>query len=462
MEHDSLGERHVPENAYYGIQSLRAHDNFQLSGIPLHHFPNLIVALATVKKACATTNEVLGLLESPLRAAICDACDEIIDGKLHHEFKVDMLQGGAGTSTNMNANEVIANRALELMGHQKGDYKKLHPNNHVNLSQSTNDVYPTTIRLAVLLSYPPLLSALTDICATLDTKAKEFARVIKLGRTQLQDAVPMTLGQEFNACKTTLTEDIRRLEEVAALFKEINLGATAIGTGINSHPSYAATVVETLSSISDIDFVLSPDLIEATSDTGVFVTLSSTLRRVAIKVSKFCNDLRLLASGPKGGLNEINLPKVQPGSSIMPGKVNPVIPEAVNQVAYHVIGNDLSVTMSAEAGQLQLNAMEPLIAFSLLDSMQLMTRALVMLNQRCLSGITANIDNCLETLTASHALVTALSPYLGYEMTSDIAREAHEKKIPIRELVLKKKLMCSEQLDDILNPWNNIRPRQII
>ncbi|TQV70170.1 aspartate ammonia-lyase [Exilibacterium tricleocarpae] len=458
LEHDSLGSKTVDADAYYGIQTLRARDNFQLTGVPLHHYPRLVVALAMVKKACCQANGELGGLGPDLVNAISAACDDIIDGQLHDQFLVDMVQGGAGTSTNMNANEVIANRALELLGHERGSYDKLHPNNHVNLSQSTNDVYPTAIKLAIQLSCPELISALERISETLAVKAEEFSGVLKLGRTQLQDAVPMTLGQEFNACRTTLQEDISRLHEVAVLGREINLGATAIGTGINTDSRYADLAVAKLSAIAGMPFTLAPDLIEATSDTGAFVMLSGVLRRIAIKLSKFCNDLRLLSSGPRGGFGEINLPPVQPGSSIMPGKVNPVIPEAVNQVAYRVMGNDLSVSMAAEAGQLQLNAMEPLIVYSLLDSIQLMTRAIDMLEERCIRGISANTDHCLAVMNNSMALITALSPHLGYELTSKLAKQALETEASVRDLILENGIMSAEALDDILKPEKMLQP----
>ena len=373
LEHDLLGDRSVPASAYYGIQTLRARENFHITGIPLGHFPNFIKALAMVKKAAARANLKLGYLDPKITGAIGQACDEIIAGNLNTQFVVDMIQGGAGTSTNMNANEVIANRALEILGHAKGEYEYVHPNNHVNLSQSTNDVYPTAIRLAILLSYEELTRAMDGLCYELKQKAVEFSAVIKMGRTQLQDAVPMTLGQEFDAFYATVREDIDRIRDLVKLFREINIGATAIGTGINSDPDYASLAMVELSKISGQDLILATNLVEATSDTGAFVTFSGVLKRVAVKISKICNDLRLLSSGPRAGFNEINLPPMQPGSSIMPGKVNPVIPEVVNQVAFQVIGNDLTVTMAAEAGQLQLNVMEPVIACNILQSMRMMT-----------------------------------------------------------------------------------------
>ncbi len=461
VEHDLLGDLAVPADAYYGVQTARALDNFRITDIPLSHFPNFIRALAMVKKAAARANRKLGLLPEPLEQAIAAACDEIIAGRWHGEFVVDMIQGGAGTSTNMNANEVIANRALELLGHAKGDYARLHPNNHVNLSQSTNDVYPTAVRLGILLSYGELTQAMDALCTALLAKGAEFAHVIKMGRTQLQDAVPMTLGQEFVAFSITVAEDVERLHELVRLFREINLGATAIGTGINTDPDYAKLVVDELSEVSGQKLVLAADLVEATFDTGAFVTFSSVLKRIAVKISKICNDLRLLSSGPRTGLGEINLPPMQPGSSIMPGKVNPVIPEVVNQVAYQVIGNDLTVTFAAEAGQLQLNAFEPVITFNILQSMRIMTRAMEVLTERCIVGITANEAHCRAQVTNSIGIITALNPYIGYHNATRIARTALETGRGVTELVLEEGLLTGAELDDILAPENMTRPRRI-
>ncbi|TCO81127.1 aspartate ammonia-lyase [Plasticicumulans lactativorans] len=461
VEYDLLGERQIPNSAYYGVQTLRAQENFRITDITLAHFPNFIRALAMVKKAAAIANQKLGQLSPELSAAICVACDEIIAGRLHDEFVVDMIQGGAGTSTNMNANEVIANRGLELLGHRKGEYQYLHPNNHVNLSQSTNDVYPTAIRLGLLLSYNDLVQAMETLCGDLRCKAGEFGGVIKMGRTQLQDAVPMTLGQEFGAFATTVGEDIDRIREMVKLFREINMGATAIGTGINTDPDYAPLVVAELSQIAGVPLVLADNLVEATSDTGAFVMFSGTLKRVAVKISKICNDLRLLASGPRAGFGEINLPPMQPGSSIMPGKVNPVIPEVVNQVAYQVIGNDLVVTFAAEAGQLQLNVMEPVIAFNILQSMRMMTRAMDVLAERCVRGITANEARCRELVENSIGIITALNPYIGYENSTRIAKQALETGRRVADLVLEQGLLSPEQLADILKPEHMTQPRRV-
>jgi aspartate ammonia-lyase len=461
VEHDLLGDLAVPADAYYGVQTARALDNFQITGTPLSHFPNFVHALAMVKKAAARANRKLGLLPERLEDAISAACDEVIAGRWHDQFVVDMIQGGAGTSTNMNANEVIANRALELMGYEKGQYEHLHPNNHVNLSQSTNDVYPTAIRLSLLLSYSDLTGAMENLCAALRAKSIEFAHIIKMGRTQLQDAVPMTLGQEFRAFATTISEDIERTHELVRLLREVNLGATAIGTGINTDPRYAALVVSELSEISGEALVLAADLIEATSDTGAFVTFSGVLKRIAVKVSKICNDLRLLSSGPRAGLGEINLPPVQPGSSIMPGKVNPVIPEVVNQVAYQVIGNDLTVTFAAEAGQLQLNAFEPVITLNILQSMRIMTRAMTALAERCIKGITANEDHCRKVVTHGIGLVTALNPVIGYQNATRIAQKAQATGCGVADLVLEEGLLSRAELNDILRPENMTQPRRI-
>ena len=459
LEHDLLGEREVPADVYYGIQTLRALENYDITGISLSHFPNFIKALAMVKKACAKANQKLGDIDPDIGAAICKASDEIITGNLHSQFVVDMIQGGAGTSTNMNTNEVIANRALEIHGHSRGQYEVIHPNNHVNKSQSTNDVYPTAIRLAVLLSYKELTDALTDLAYELKQKSVEFSDVIKMGRTQLQDAVPMTLGQEFEAFRVTVKEDIQRVNVVVQLFREVNLGATAIGTGITAKPEYSSLAIEELTRIAGFELVPAENLVEATSDMGAFIMFSSVLKRISIKISKICNDLRLLSSGPRAGLNEINLPPMAPGSSIMPGKVNPVIPEVVNQVAYHVIGNDLAVTIAAEAGQLQLNVMEPVIAFNCFQSLNMLTQAIRTLTNRCIKGITANRERCREFVENSIGIVTALNPYIGYENSTRIAKRALETNRSVMELVLEEGLLNQAQLEDILSPQAMTRPR---
>jgi aspartate ammonia-lyase len=459
LEHDLLGERQVPADAYYGIQTLRGVENYDITGIPLAHYPQFIRALAMVKKAAAKANHKLGDLPKDIADAIGVACDEIIAGNLHNQFVVDMIQGGAGTSTNMNANEVIANRALEILGHSRGEYEVIHPNSHVNLSQSTNDVYPTAIRLAILLSYEPLTQAISELAYELKQKSVEFSDVIKMGRTQLQDAVPMTLGQEFDAFRMTVKEDIQRIRNAVDLFKEINLGATAIGTGITAKPEYSSLAIEELVRISGVELVPAANLVEATSDMGAFVLFSGVLKRVAVKISKLCNDLRLLSSGPRTGFNEINLPPMAPGSSIMPGKVNPVIPEVVNQVAFQVIGNDLTVTMGAEAGQLQLNVMEPVIAFNIFQSLKMLTQAINTLTRRCIQGITANRERCRQLVEHSIGLVTALNPYIGYENSTRIAKKALETNRSVAELVLEERLLSREQLEDILKPERMTSPR---
>jgi aspartate ammonia-lyase len=458
-EHDLLGEREVPSEFYYGIQTLRATENFPITGISIAQFPDLLVALAQVKLAAARANQDLGLLPAEIAAAIGEACREIIDGRMHTHFVVDMIQGGAGTSTNMNANEVIANRALEILGRERGDYDSCHPNNHVNLSQSTNDVYPTALRLAFIYSSQKLIEVLIKLVEAFRAKGREFAPVIKMGRTQLQDAVPMTLGQEFEAFAATLEEEIDRLDQNSALFQEIHLGGTAIGTGICAAPDYGRLAVAHLREISGIPVRLAPNLVEATQDTGAFIMFSSAVKRLAVKLSKISNDLRLLSSGPRAGLNEINLPKMQPGSSIMPGKVNPVIPEVVNQIAFKVIGNDLTVTLGAEAGQLQLNVFEPVIAQSIFESIEMLKNGMETLRVRCVVGITANEAHCRELVERSIGLVTALVPELGYEACSALARDAMATGRSVYALVVEKGLLTKDRIDDLLKPENMLHPR---
>jgi aspartate ammonia-lyase len=452
VEHDLLGDRAVPADAYYGIHTLRALENFPITGTAISIYPDLVSALACVKQAAAIANSELGLLDEKRAVAIRLACEEVREGKLFEEFVVDVIQGGAGTSSNMNANEVICNRALEILGHRRGEYQHLHPLDHVNLSQSTNDVYPTAVKLALQLGIRRLLQEMAALRMAFSQKAVEFEKILKVGRTQLQDAVPMTLGQEFSTYAVMLGEDELRLAEAAGLVREINLGATAIGTGINAHPDYAALVTRRLSEIAGIDFVVSPNLIEATQDAGSFVQLSGVLKRIAVKLSKTCNDLRLLSSGPRAGIGEIALPPVQAGSSIMPGKVNPVIPEVVNQIAFEVIGNDITVTMAAEAGQLQLNAFEPIIAHSLFKSLQHLAAGCRTLAERCVKGIRANPERARRLLDESTALVTALTPILGYARSADIAHDALATNRRVYDLVLEKGWMSRSQLDDILRP----------
>jgi len=461
LEHDFLGEREIPNDCYYGVQTLRALENFPITGIPISQAPELIWALAQVKKAAAISNMELGVLPSEICKAITKACDEIIAGKLHDQFPVDVIQGGAGTSTNMNANEVIANRAIELLGHEKGEYQYCHPNNHVNCSQSTNDAYPTAFRIALHQKLYSLIEALTYLQKSFATKSVEFSDVLKMGRTQLQDAVPMSLGQEFAAYATTIGEDIERVREAQKLVLEINMGATAIGTGINAPPDYTRIVTDHLRTLTGIPVVTSANLIEATWDTGAYVQISAVLKRVAVKVCKICNDLRLLSSGPRCGLNEINLPPLQPGSSIMPGKVNPVIPEVVNQIAYFVIGADLTVTLAAENGQLELNVMEPVIANSLFRSISMLVNGFKVLSDKCVDGITANKEHCRQMVLNSIGIVTALNPIIGYENSAAVAREALATNRSVYDIVLEKKLMDKTLLDEVLSTENLLHPKFI-
>jgi aspartate ammonia-lyase len=457
-EHDLLGERDVPAQAYYGIHTLRALENFDVTGTSIAIYPDLIVALACVKEAAALANHALGLLPEERTRAIVRACEEIREGELLSEFVVDVMQGGAGTSTNMNANEVIANRGLELMGRSKGEYRHLHPVEDVNMSQSTNDVYPTAVKLALQLGIRRLVEAMAELRRAFEGKALEFSDMVKIGRTQLQDAVPMTLGQEFSAFAVTLGEDEERLKEASRLIAEINLGATAIGTGITAHPDYAALVRDHLSDITGIELITAPNLIEATSDAGAFVQLSGVLKRVAVKLSKTCNDLRLLSSGPRAGFGEISLPPVQAGSSIMPGKVNPVIPELVNQIAFEAIGNDITVSFAAEGGQLQLNAFEPVIAHSLFKTLKHLRNGCLALAERCVKGITANRARLRLTVENSIGILTALNPFIGYSRSTELAQEALATGKSVYELVLEKGLLTREQLDEYLGPENLTHP----
>ncbi len=460
-EHDLLGERQVPAEAYYGIHTLRALENFPISGTAIHTYPGLVQALACVKQACALANFELGLLTEAQKDAIVRACEEIRAGQLHKHFCVDVIQGGAGTSTNMNANEVIANRALEHLGLERGNYHEMHPLEHVNMSQSTNDVYPTAVKLALRFEIDRLWEAMGVLRGSFDEKALEFADVLKMGRTQLQDAVPMTLGQEFSTYVVMLDEDRQRLREASLLIQEINLGATAIGTGINAPPEYAALACKYLNEVTGIPFVTADNLVEATQDAGAFVQLSGVLKRIAVKLSKVCNDLRLLSSGPRAGLGEINLPAVQAGSSIMPGKVNPVIPEVVNQIAFEVIGNDITVSFAAEAGQLQLNAFEPIIAHNLLNSLIYLRQGCLTLSERCVKGITANRERLMDIVEHSIGIVTALNPYIGYENATAVAKEAHATGKGVAEIVLARGLLTREQISEILRPETLTQPRKL-
>jgi aspartate ammonia-lyase len=460
LEHDLLGNYQVPIDAYWGVHTARAVDNFPISGVPIGHYRSLIQALAIVKQAAAKANFALGELEPTIAEAISKACEEVAEGNFDIEFVVDAIQGGAGTSTNMNANEVIANRAIEHLGGSKGEYSIVHPLNHVNMSQSTNDVYPTALKLALIIEIGELLKAMTHLQDAYQAKADEFRDVIKMGRTQLQDAVPMTLGQEFATFSRMTMEDIQRLKEVLPLLREINLGGTAIGTGLNTPPGYSEKVCAILSEISGFEFVVAEDMVEATQDAGVFVMVSGVLKRIAVKLSKTSNDLRLLSSGPRAGLDEINLPPRQAGSSIMPGKVNPVIPEVVNQIAFAVIGYDVTVTMAAEAGQLQLNAFEPIMCRALMMSITQLRQGCYVLADACVSGITANVEKLRLSVEQSIGLVTAISPVLGYENATIVAQKALADGTSVREVVLELGLMTEAQFDELLGNIDVlVRPR---
>lgn len=458
-EHDLLGDKDVPHDAYYGIQTLRGIENFHITGVPISHYPNLINALAYVKMAAARANTEIGLMSEEIGEAIVQAGNDVVQGKLHNHFVLDMIQGGAGTSTNMNVNEVLANRANEILGHKRGEYIPVHPNNHVNMSQSTNDAYPSSLKIAMALSNMTLVLELEELVESFLEKAKDFAHILKMGRTQLQDAVPMTLGQEFEAYAVALADEIRNLNENAKLLLKLNMGGTAIGTGLNAAPEFGSLSVRYLREMTGLEVTLAKNLIESTQSTSAFVMYSAALKQLAVKLSKISNDLRLLSSGPRAGINEINLPKMQPGSSIMPGKVNPVIPEVMNQVAFKVIGDDLTVTLAAEAGQLELNVMEPVIADCIFESIEMLKNGISTFKHRCVDGITANEDVCKKYVETSIGLVTALNPVLGYETSTQLAKEALETNKGIYELVLEKELMSQEELDEALDPKNMIKPQ---
>jgi aspartate ammonia-lyase len=452
IEHDLLGDLEIPADAYYGVQTARALENFQISGVELRLYPNFIKGLAMVKQAAARANHDVGELPDDVFNAIDRACQELIDGKLHDHFRLDVFQGGAGTSTNMNANEVIANRAIELMGHKKGEYKYVDSHDHVNRSQSTNDSYPTAMHIGMALGNQELIAAFNQLIEAFRRKAQEFSNIVKMGRTQLQDAVPMTLGQEFKAFAKTLQDEVNALQRVQNVLCEISMGGTAIGTGLNAPEGYAEKCTEHLGKITGMPINLAEDLVEATQDTQAFVLYSSALKSLAIKLAKVGNDLRLLSSGPRCGLFEINLPATQPGSSIMPGKVNPVIPEVTNMVAYRVIGNDLVVTMSAEAGQLQLNAFEPIIAAVIFEGQKILINGAHTLREHCVEGITANTDVLKHYFEHSIGTVTALNPVIGYDKATELAAEALESGEGILELVREKHILTDEQIREIFDP----------
>ena len=460
IEKDFLGEKQLPDDAYYGIQTLRGKENFHITGMPVSREPYFVKAFGYVKKAAALANRDLGVLDRKVADAIAAACDRLIAGEMGEQFVTDFIQGGAGTSTNMNANEVIANLALERLGHRKGEYQFVNPNDHVNFGQSTNDVYPTALRLGLIMRLEAYMEALRRLQEAFFGKGREFDRVLKMGRTHLQDAVPMALGAEFHGWGTTIGEEVQRIGDVAKLLHEINLGATAIGTSVTAAPGYPEMATRHLSEITGRPFVLASDLVEATSDTGAYVLLSGALKRTSVKLTKICNDIRLLASGPRCGLNEINLPQLQPGSSIMPGKVNPVIPEVVNQAGFLVIGLDLTVTLAASAGQLQLNVMEPVITFALFSSITTMERAVDSLRVNCIEGITANDERTRDMVLNSLGIVTLLKPSLGYRLCAEIAREGYETGKSLHQIVVtERKLLTQERWDEVFAFENLINPR---
>lgn len=452
VESDLLGELQVPADAYYGVQTQRAVNNYRISTMKMCDYPDYVIAAAYVKLAAVETNRQLGEINDEICDAMAQACREIIDGKFHEDFVTDMVQGGAGTSVNMNANEVIANRACEILGHKKGEHKYCAPNDHANCGQSTNDAYPTAIRLALIRMNKSLVESLTKLVASFRAKGEEFKSVIKMGRTQLQDAVPMTAGQEFNAFANTLEGEIKNLNAAAALLHEINMGGTAIGTGLNAAPGFPEICAKKLTELTGMEFKAASDLVAATPDTGDYVSYSQAMKHLAVKLSKICNDLRLMASGPRCGLHEINLPPMAPGSSIMPGKVNPVIPEVTNQTCFKVMGNDTTIMMAAEAGQLQLNVMEPIIMQCLTEDITWMTNAMNTLREKCVDGITVNAEHTSEMVKHSIGIVTALNPYIGYKNSTKIAKEALETGGSVYDLVLAKGVLAKEQLDKILSP----------
>ena len=455
-EKDSLGTKNVPENVYYGVQTLRAAENFHITGLTMH--PEIINMLAFIKKAAAITNCEVGLLDKTIANAIVTACNEILEGKFHEHFIVDPIQGGAGTSLNMNANEVIANRAIELLDGQKGDYSVVHPNDHVNYGQSTNDVIPTAGKMTALRLLKNLKKELYRLYDALVEKSKEFDHVIKMGRTQMQDAVPIRLGQEFHAYSVAIRRDINRIDKAMDEMRSLNMGGTAVGTGLNADETYLKRIVPNLSEVSGMDFVQAFDLIDATQNVDSFVSVSGSVKACAVTLSKIANDLRLMSSGPRAGFAEINLPAKQNGSSIMPGKVNPVIPEVVNQVAFNIIGNDVTITMAAEAGQLELNAFEPIIFYCLFQSIDTLGYAVRTFVDNCVSGITANETRCRYLVENSVGIITAICPHVGYQAAADIAKKALKTGEPVRELILKEGLLTEDNLNQILNPVNMTEP----
>ena len=456
IESDSIGTKDVPENVYYGVQSLRAAENFRITGLTMH--PEIINSLAYIKKACAITNCEVGILDKKIASAIVQACDEIIEGKFHDAFIVDPIQGGAGTSLNMNANEVIANRAIEILGGEKGDYEIVNPNDHVNCAQSTNDVIPTAGKMTSLRLLQNLKKELLRLHETLVAKADEFDHVIKMGRTQMQDAVPIRLGQEFRAYSVAIMRDIRRMDKAVEEMQVVNMGGTAVGTGINADETYLKRIVPNLSQVSNMEFVQAFDLIDSTQNLDSFVAVSGAVKACAVTLSKIANDLRLMSSGPRAGFGEINLPAKQNGSSIMPGKVNPVIPEVVNQVAFNIIGNDVTITMAAEAGQLELNAFELIIFYCMFQSIDTLAYAVQTFIDNCVSGITANENRCRQLVENSIGIVTAICPHVGYQKSAEIAKEALATGESVRTIILRDGLLTAEELDSILDPVHMTEP----
>ena len=456
VEKDSIGAKDIPEDVYYGVQTLRAAENFHITGLTMH--PEIINSLAYIKKAAAITNYEVGLLPKSITDAIVKACDEILSGKLREDFIVDPIQGGAGTSLNMNANEVIANRAIEILGGKKGDYSIVNPNDHVNCGQSTNDVIPTAGKMTSLRLLHRLKAELLRLHKALCGKAEEFDHVLKMGRTQMQDAVPIRLGQEFKAYSVAVMRDIHRMDIAMDEMRKLNMGGTAVGTGINADERYLRRIVPNLNEISDMDFVQAYDLIDATQNLDPFVAVSGAIKACAVTLSKIANDLRLMSSGPRAGFGEINLPAKQNGSSIMPGKVNPVIPEVVNQVAFYVIGNDMTITMAAEGGQLELNAFEPIIFYCMFQSIDTLAFAVRTFVDNCVSGITANEDRCRYLVENSVGIITALSPYVGYQKAADIAKKAIQTGASVRKLILDEKIMSEDELNEVLDPENMTEP----
>ena len=456
VEKDSIGVKDIPEEVYYGVQTLRAAENFHITGLNMH--PEIINSLAYIKKASAITNCEVGILEKKKAQAIVQACDEIIEGKFHDDFILDPIQGGAGTSLNMNANEVIANRAIEILGGKKGDYTIVNPNDDVNCGQSTNDVIPTAGKMTSLHLLQNLKKQLLRLYDALNEKAKEFDHVIKMGRTQMQDAVPIRLGQEFKAYSVAIMRDIHRMDKAMDEMRTLNMGGTAIGTGINADENYLRRIVPNLSEISGMEFIQAFDLIDATQNLDSFVAVSGAVKACAVTLSKMSNDLRLMSSGPRAGFGEINLPAKQNGSSIMPGKVNPVIPEVVNQVAFNIIGNDMTITMAAEAGHLELNAFEPIIFYCMFQSIDTLGYAVETLVDNCIVGITANEERCRQLVENSVGIITAICPHVGYEKTADIAKKAINSNESVRSLILKENIMDEEELSRILDPIHMTEP----